>query len=197
MAAAEMEAGPVAKTGVPTGSGVELLPAVLPGDQEALLALNLEYMGWVSEEVERRLGLRVQDEIDAPLAAHVAAMVDKLCGAVPPEGCFYLLRCDGQLAGMGGLRRLRSGVGELKRVYVRPGWRGRGLAGRLVERLLTDASDFGLHCLLLDTAPFMHEAHRLYERLGFSDCPAYPESELPPALSRHWRFMRRDASPAR
>ena len=92
---------------------------------------------------------------------------------------------------MGGLRTLAPGVGEIKRVYLRPAARGQGLAEALMQRLLDDARGFGLHTLRLDSAPFMAAAQRLYERLGFVDRAPYLETEVPPEFQGRWRFMER------
>ncbi len=113
--------------------------------------------------------------------------VDWVFGEV--EALFDLAR--NQLAGMGGLRRLGPGVAELKRLYIRPQFRGHGLGELLLRRVLGDARAFGYERACLDTALFMRSAHRLYENHGFVDCPAYAGTEVPPAFQARWRFMTR------
>lgn len=54
---------------------------------------------------------------------------------------------------------------------------------------MADARTFGYMRVKLDTAPFMHAAHRLYESAGFRDCAPYAESEVPAFLHAKWRFM--------
>lgn len=102
---------------------------------------------------------------------------------------YYLIEVDGQLAGMGGLRRLRADIAEIKRLYILPGFRGLQLGNSLLQHLLVDARKFGYQQVFLDTAPFMKAAHRLYETAGFTDCPSYAETEVPVALQSDWRFM--------
>ncbi len=159
--------------------------------REELIALNVEYMQWVLAGIEQAFGTPPQEVLGQPIADYVAGKIESVCGAPPPQGVFYLVRLHGELAGMGGLRRVRDGVAELKRVYVRPTSRGARLGQAIVDRLLQDARAFGYAEVWLDSAPFMASAHRLYEAAGFADCAAYPETEVPPALRDRWRFMAR------
>jgi GNAT superfamily N-acetyltransferase len=75
-----------------------------------------------------------------------------------------------------------AGIGEVKRLYVRPAARGTGLGRTLVETLLSHARDIGYRELRLDTADWMHDAVRLYNRLGFAECPPYYHNPLPGAV---------------
>lgn len=172
------------------------LPHFVPTDpdthRDELLRLNIEYVGWVASEVERTFGLAPRDIFGGQsVADYVAGKIDSVCGDPPPRGVFYLVRLGGDLAGMGGLRRVRDGVAELKRIYIRPGHRGARLGAAVIDRLLADARAFGYRQVLLDSAPFMTAAHRHYEAAGFTDCAAYPETEVPPLLQGRWRFMQR------
>ena len=96
----------------------------------------------------------------------------------PPQGRLYLARWKGEVAGCIGLRPLDETRCEMKRLYVRPPFRGRGIARRLVETILTDARAIGYTEMLLDTLPFLGEAIALYENLGFSYIGCYNDSPL-------------------
>ena len=96
----------------------------------------------------------------------------------PPGGRLYLARAEGAAVGCIALRQLDETRGELKRLYVRPAFRGRGIASRLVERIIGDARDIGYRLLLLDTLPFLEDAIRLYRRRGFTDIPCYNDSPM-------------------
>jgi len=159
--------------------------------RDALLRINLEYMSWVTAEIEKAFGVTTSDILGMPLPDYVAGAIDKVCGDAPPRGVFYLVERGGALAGMGGLRRVRDGVAEIKRLYVRPAHRGERLGETVLQRLLGDASGFGYSSVVLDSAPFMRSAQRLYEAAGFADRVPYPETEVPPALHGTWRFMER------
>lgn len=162
-----------------------------------LLALNTEYLAWVFAGIERHFGALPPELAARPVADYAADKLDEVCAHAPPQGCFYLLEAAArageppQLAGMGGLRRLDAQRAEVKRIYLRPGLRGRGLGTLLLQRLLDDACAFGYRQLCLDSAPFMLEAQALYERLGFQDAPPHAGTEVPAPLRPHWRFMQR------
>ncbi len=96
----------------------------------------------------------------------------------PPEGRLYLARWDGAAAGCGALRKLDGGRCELKRLYVRPAFRGHRIGEALLERLIGDARVIGYRHMLLDTLPALDSALRLYRRFGFHEIPRYNDSPL-------------------
>jgi GNAT superfamily N-acetyltransferase len=155
-----------------------------------LISLHLEYMSWVSPEIERASGLTFHAVAGMCVPEYVASVINALCGDPPPRGVFYLIEVDGKIVGMCGLRFIREGVTEIKRLYVRPSYRGMHIGESALQRLLTDARAFGYKEIYLDSAPFMKSAHRLYEAMGFSDCQPYVGTEAPVALRGNWRFMR-------
>lgn len=169
----------------------EFIAANVQTHRDELLALNIEYVGWVFGEVEALFGRASNPLAGVSASDYVPTVLDKVCGDPPPRGAFYLIRLGEQLAGMGGLRHLRPGVAEIKRLYIRPQCRGHRLGERLLQRLLDDGRAFGYERVCLDSAPFMASAHRLYEHQGFSDCPAYEGTEVPPEFHARWRFMTR------
>jgi GNAT superfamily N-acetyltransferase len=156
-----------------------------------LTALNVEYLDWLDASIRHDFGLELPALLGQPVPEYVAATVDKLCAASPPEGVFYTVRRAGQVVGMGGLRRTVDGASEMKRVFVRPDQRGGGLGAVIVRRLIADAASFGYASMRLDSGPFMTSAHRLYEAEGFRDRPIYDGAEVPVELHHDWRFMER------
>ena len=159
--------------------------------REALIALNVEYVSWVFAGVGKLFEVPTDQIVGLPPHEYVPTVIDKVCGHAPPMGIFYLLHVGQQLAGMGGLRSLGSGVAEIKRLYIRPEFRGRQLGDVLLKCLLSDAKAFGYQKVCLDTGLFMRSAHRLYESNGFVDCPVYEGIEVPPKFRSRWRYMAR------
>lgn len=95
-----------------------------------------------------------------------------------PDGRLYIAWVDGKAAGCIGLRKLDSERCEMKRLYVRPGYRGHHLARRLVETVLADAKGIGYREMLLDTLPFLENAIELYRRFGFLETGSYNDSPM-------------------
>ena len=164
-------------------------PANPVNHRDALLALNVEYASWAATEIDAYFGVNSEASLGMTIAEYVSSVLDTICGDPPPRGIFYLVEVDQHLAGMGGLRWISPGVAEIKRLYVRPDYRGAKLGVAILERLLADARVFGYERAQLDTAPFMHAAHKLYEAAGFVDRPPYAETEAPVFLHASWRFM--------
>ena len=157
--------------------------------REAVIDISIEYVSWVTKEIERSFGISPRALVGMDVPEYVSSALPKICGESPPCGAFYLVHVGRELAGMGGLRRIGDGVAEIKRLYVRPAYRGLNLGNSLLQRLLADAREFGFRRICLDTAPFMQSAQRIYEAAGFVDRGPYEGAETPPALHSAWRFM--------
>jgi carbonic anhydrase len=96
-----------------------------------------------------------------------------------PTGAFFLAEDNGIYVGCIGLRRFADGVGEIKRLYVSPAGRGRGIGRFLVAGVVAAAKQQGYSQLLLDTLPSMKEARSLYASLGFSPTAPYRFNPVP------------------
>lgn len=172
-------------------SRIEFIPADLRLHRGELLELNVEYVSWVLAEIEKLFHVPAEQILGMSAAEYVPTVLDKLCGASPPAGVFYLVMADRRLAGMGGLRSLGEVNAEIKRIYCRQEFRGQGIGEQVLQRLLSDARAFGYKAAVLDSALFMKSAHRLYEGAGFVDRPAYEGVEVPIEFQARWRFMER------
>jgi ribosomal protein S18 acetylase RimI-like enzyme len=126
------------------------------------------------------------EELETHLAAFYPAesrhgfSVEKL---LREEVAFFLLRDAGMPAACGGIKLFGTDYGELKRMYVRPAFRGRGFGKLMLDHLADHARRHGVSLLRLETGIHQREAIGLYERMGFRRIPPFPPYREDP-LSR-------------
>ena len=90
---------------------------------------------------------------------------------------FFIMRYDEVPAGCGGLKLYGDKFAEVKRMYVRPQFRGKGLGTLMLRRLEEHALEHGITVLRLETGIYQPEAMDLYERLGYRQIPPFPPYE--------------------
>ncbi|MDF5706078.1 MAG: GNAT family N-acetyltransferase [Nostoc sp. S4] len=109
---------------------------------------------------------------------------------LPPSGRLLLGQYEEQIAGCACLRKINQDIGEIKRMYVKPEFRRKGIGRALLQAIINEAIDIGYSKLRLDTAPYAKEAHTLYCVLGFQDIELYLEkTEIPLEYRADWIFM--------
>ena len=101
----------------------------------------------------------------------------------PPEGRLLLVECEGQLAACVALHKLEPGICEMKRLYLRPRFRGKGLGRALAERIIAEAHQIGYRRMRLDTVePVMKDAVAMYRKLGFAEIAPYRTNPIAGAM---------------
>ncbi len=125
----------------------------------ALRELLLEYQRWTGVDLCFQDFEREMQELPGAYA--------------PPDGRLYLAWVESEVAGCIALRRHDAQTGEMKRLYVRPAYQGKGLGRLLAEYIMLDARQIGYQRLLLDTLPIMQSAQAMYAKLGFQEISAY------------------------
>jgi putative acetyltransferase len=105
-----------------------------------------------------------------PAASRHGFSIDKL---LAEDVAFFVIRVDGAPAGCGGIKLVGDEYGEIKRMYVRPQFRGQGLAKLMLDHLADHARAHNLALLRLETGIHQREAIGLYERLGFRRIPPF------------------------
>lgn len=86
---------------------------------------------------------------------------------------FFVIRDGAAAAGCGGIKLFGTDYGEVKRMWVRPQFRGRGYGALMLDRLADYATRHGVGILRLETGIHQHAAIRLYERVGFRRIPPF------------------------
>lgn len=100
----------------------------------------------------------------------------------PPEGRLLLGRDQDEVVGAIAMRSLGDGIAEMKRLYVRPAYRGHGYGRLLAKRIIAEAHTAGYRAIRLDTLPMMAAAIVMYRALGFWEISPYYVNPVPGAL---------------
>ena len=156
---------------------------------EEFKQMNIEYLSWIFDQLYLNYQLVRARDIAQTIPEFVDDRVEPYTNLKPPEGIVYLLVVDQEVAGMGALRKLNEEVGEIKRMYNRPQYRGRGYGRKMLNRLLEFGREFECSSFLLDTPKFSHVAHHIYKSAGFKERDEYPESEILPEFRQYYLFM--------
>ncbi len=130
-----------------------------------------EYADWLQSDIG--IDLAFQD-----FASELAGLPGEYSG---PRGCLILALWDGAVAGCAAMRDLGGGACEMKRMYVRPEFRGRGIGRALAKALIGRARAARYELMRLDTDASMHTAITLYRALGFKPIGPYRYNPYPGA----------------
>ena len=161
-------------------------------DRQAFIDLSLEYFQWMDEEITQLCGFSIPSIVKMPLRDYVSYTAEIAFNINPKEGGIYFMRDHtGNVAAMGGLRRLSAKNAEIVRIYTRPQCRGYGYGANMVESLILEARRLEYENLFLDTGVFMKSAQKIYGGAGFLTCPPYAGAEPPEALMPYWLYMKR------
>ncbi len=157
-------------------SGIDIAPVTSAEDLLAVKALFRAYVDWLGIDLSYQ-----------GFEQELAGMPGKYA---PPAGALFLAKdVDGAVLGCVGLRPFaRKGTCEMKRLYVLPEGRGRGVGAELVSQVLQAAVQAGYREMLLDTLPSMTGAIKLYKSAGFEEIPAYYETPLEETIFFRKRF---------
>ena len=148
--------------------------------KEEIRTLFLEYTDMLCQKDPKMAGYLGQQNYEEELRH----LEDKYG---PPRGRLYLARVDGEAAGCVAMHPLGEDRCELKRLYVRPQFRGHKLGRLLSEKVIEAAREEGYPCLLLDSLDFLKTAIALYRELGFYESEPHLYSPMDCSV-----FMRLD-----
>ena len=141
--------------------------------KDQFFELNVEYLTYINDQRLKNVGANL---LENP-RAYVESIFPKFASIKPPEGVVYLLMEEDMVVGMGALRKLEEGIGEVKRMFIQPKHRGKGYGKFMMDRLIDKAREFGYHTLRLDTAYYLAAAVHIYRSAGFKEREKYPGTE--------------------
>ncbi len=130
-----------------------------PAEYAHAKVLILEYVKWLNKDLSFQ-------SFDAEIN-----QLDQMYG--PPAACLLLVTADGDAVGVAGVRHFEPGVSELKRMYIKPAFRGLGIGQSLLQKAILSARTMGYSLMRLDTDASMLKAIELYHQAGFVEIPPY------------------------
>ena len=146
----------------------EIRWAMIPGDLLAVRSLGQEYADSLDFELDFQDFREEMETLPGKYA--------------PPLGSILLARENGETVGCVAVRPLGEDICEMKRLYVRPAYRGKRLGRELALAIIEEAKRLGYKAMRLDTVVAMKEASALYRTLGFQTIYAYCYNPLPDAM---------------
>jgi GNAT superfamily N-acetyltransferase len=146
-------------------SVTEIIQARSAADIEQARELFREYSAWVETDL-------CFQNFEKELAALPGSYAE-------PDGRLLLAFHDAQLSGCVGLRKIGEGICEMKRLFVRDAFRGKGIGRGLIEAIIREATEIGYERMRLDTLPpQMNDAIALYRSFGFKEIEPYYENPV-------------------
>jgi ribosomal protein S18 acetylase RimI-like enzyme len=157
--------------------------------RSTVVDLSQNYFDWMACELQKNYDIDVYPIIGVTLQDYVENNVDEFASSILTDGVLYLIQVEDKIVGMGALRKLKEGIGEIKRMYIKPEYQGKGLGKKMLQLLLRRGKEDGFSAIYLETGSFMTTAQHLYRSAGFHNRGEYPETEVPPQLRHVWLFM--------
>jgi len=154
--------------------------------------LNVEYSTWVFDKYFERHNIDIISILGKSVQEFVATVIDNFTNIRSSDGITYLLEIEGKVEGMGALIKLEEGVGEIKRMYIRPKYQGKGYGKEMLNKLIKKAKELGYSTLRLETADFSTTAHYVYRSAGFKEIAEYHGGETPEWLRPYCIFMEKN-----
>jgi putative acetyltransferase len=147
----------------------EIARAESPAQIEQARTLFKEYEAWLG--------------IDLCFQSFEKELAELPGAYAPPTGCLFLAVQDNRVGGCVALRKIGDGICEIKRLYLRPEFRGRGIGRQLADAIIREAKLLGYERMRLDTLPpKMNGAIALYRSLGYKEIEPYYQNPVPGAL---------------
>ena len=170
-------------------SEIKFIQFNLDHHREAFLQLNIETMDWHFNEFKEHYDLDAEKLVGSTSIEIAKSSLETYRELKPPLGIFYIIYIEDKAAGMGAIRKHGDDFGEIKRMYNRPQFRGRGLGKIMVSRLLEEGRKLGFTWFGLNTPKFAYAAQHVYKSAGFREFEVFPEVDIGDLLRPYYMFM--------
>jgi|TARA_B100000678_G_C18151059_1_gene478913 ribosomal protein S18 acetylase RimI-like enzyme len=150
---------------------------------EEIQELFWEYLEWANGRLNKEYSINLD------IKSILEQDMEKLEVFLYSYSRLLLAKEDDFPVGIVCIRKILADVGEIKRMYVRPKFRGQGIGKSLLDSAIVESRDIGYSKIRLDSTKFMNTAHALYKSTGFYEIDPYIGSEIPPRFHQYWIFM--------
>ena len=171
---------------------VVFVPLDLTLHKDEFIQLNYETMDWHFKQFTEHYQIEVEPRLGKTARQIAESSIETYRDLKPPKGIFYLLQVDDEIAGMGALRKLDNGIGELKRMWNRTQYRGRGFGKLMVKKLLEKGDEISCEGYGLSTPRFTFAAHHVYESFGFEVVESIDEIEVADWVVPYYILMKKN-----
>ncbi len=152
---------------------VEFVPYNPEKHREQFFELNVAYFNHLNQlNLHNRGHILLENPHE-----YVESVFQTFSAIKPPDGIIFLIMNEDKAVGMGAMRKLEDGIGEVKRMFVKPDFQGKGYGKLMIVRLMDKARELGYRTLRLDTGRMLEAAVHIYKSAGFREIDKYPGTE--------------------
>lgn len=160
--------------------------------KQQFIDLNIEHLGWIVSEMLKQYQLDIVSITGFTVEEYVQMNYLNFINSYKDQGILYIIEIDDKVIGMGGIRKIDDDVCEIKRMYIKPEFRGLGFGKELFQKLIEKAITFGYTIIRLETQIFMNTAHHIYRSYGFRERDRYPGFEGLEQMLPYTIFMEKE-----
>ena len=160
--------------------------------KQEFIDLNLEHLGWIVSEMLKQYQMDIVSITGFTVKEYVQMNYLSFINIYKDKGIMYIIEIKDEAIGMGGIRKIDDDICEIKRMYIRPEFRGSGLGRKLIQKLIGQAKSFGYSIIRLETQIFMNTAHHIYRSHGFKERDVYPGFEGLEQMLPYSLFMEKE-----
>ncbi len=168
---------------------IEFVPFDMDAHRDEFIQMNIEYLTRNLDALAENYQIDSRAMVGRTEKEMAQGILEAYKDLKPPMGILYIIIIEGKVGGMGAIKKLSDNVGELKSMYIRPLYRGRGYGKKTVSKLLEIGKDLGVNIFRLDTSKFMVTAQHIYRLAGFVERDKYPGSDVGHQWEPYWMWM--------